>query len=256
MHCVPYAMVPGFSVYYLRGGQGRPVLFVHGMGTNSWVWKHVFLDTPPGAVYYALDLPGHGGSYPAGDGSICGHAAVLLAFMEHLSAQGAVAVGHDMGGLVALEAALRAPSLFSELVLINVPLCFSLPEEMVSEIERAPLRAAEAFLSRAGEGLDDQLRGDLWRLLAQGEGQLFARDVRACLGYGVERLKEWRGRVLHLVSGPSAAAQVSLLTGRVRRLKALGHFPMLEAPTALSSLLKDLLSPLLKPERKRAKKAH
>ena len=54
---------------YERRGSGEPLLLIHGTGSHWRVWEPV-LDTL--AVRHdviAVDLPGHGGSEPAPDGT-------------------------------------------------------------------------------------------------------------------------------------------------------------------------------------------
>src|SRR6266545_1993087 len=107
-----------WSLRYLVGGEGPPLVLVHGWGGAAWN----FADLAPLLVarhrLLIPDLPGHGGSaaLPA--------AATLAAYADAVAAvceaedPGPVDVfGHSLGGAVALRLAVRRPGLVRRLVL-------------------------------------------------------------------------------------------------------------------------------------------
>ena len=57
---------------YVEVGDGPTALFLHGIGTNAYLWRHVISDLAGGHRCIAVDLPLHGQSparddrYPAG----------------------------------------------------------------------------------------------------------------------------------------------------------------------------------------------
>ena len=75
----------------------------------------------PGYRFIVPDLPGFGRSEALQDGehNIEGYAAAMATFMEHLSLQGSIVIGHSMGSIVAAELAKLHPTLMERLVLIN-----------------------------------------------------------------------------------------------------------------------------------------
>lgn len=54
--------IPGFTVAYLEGGQGRPLLLLHGFGADKDNWTRVARYLAPRFHVYAVDLPGYGES--------------------------------------------------------------------------------------------------------------------------------------------------------------------------------------------------
>jgi pimeloyl-ACP methyl ester carboxylesterase len=46
--------------YIDTGGPGRPALFVHGIGTSSYLWRHVIDQLDGQCRCVAVDLPLHG----------------------------------------------------------------------------------------------------------------------------------------------------------------------------------------------------
>ena len=54
--------IPGFKVVYLEGGQGQPLLLLHGFGADKDNWTRVAHYLTPRFHVYAIDLPGYGES--------------------------------------------------------------------------------------------------------------------------------------------------------------------------------------------------
>lgn len=98
------------AVHQLRGGAGRPLLHLHGLGERSPGDVPAHLAPWPGPIW-ALDFTGHGEStVPSGGGYSC---EVLMADVDHVLAHlGAVTVfGRGLGGYVALLIAGARPDL-------------------------------------------------------------------------------------------------------------------------------------------------
>ena len=113
--------VAGARLRYLElgGGDGTPVLLLHGFGAdlNSWMFTQPVLAEGHRAL--ALDLPGHGGSgrdVGAGDGAAL--SAVVEGFLAALDPGPVHLVGHSMGGAIAALLAARRPDLVRSLTLI------------------------------------------------------------------------------------------------------------------------------------------
>jgi pimeloyl-ACP methyl ester carboxylesterase len=112
--------VEGGRVRYLVGGDGPPLVLVHGLGGSATNWCEL---APLLAARHRLvipNLPGHAGSdrIPGVD-SIEPYADRVAAVMEHEGAVPAPLVGHSLGGLVALRLALARPDAVSALVLAS-----------------------------------------------------------------------------------------------------------------------------------------
>jgi len=54
--------IPGYNVVYLEGGQGKPLLLLHGFGADKDNWTRVSRYLTPRFHVYAIDLPGYGES--------------------------------------------------------------------------------------------------------------------------------------------------------------------------------------------------
>ena len=82
------AITASGTVSYLDVGQGRPTVFIHGIITNSLLWRHVISRVASEhRRCIALDLPGHGHTPPAdadADISLTGLAQRVIELCDHL----------------------------------------------------------------------------------------------------------------------------------------------------------------------------
>jgi pimeloyl-ACP methyl ester carboxylesterase len=94
-----------------RRSRRRPLLFIHGELTGSWLWeRYLSYFASRGWEGHALNLRNHYWSQTADSEGTCFDDYVddVLAVLERLGPN-VVAIGHGMGGLLALKAAERHP---------------------------------------------------------------------------------------------------------------------------------------------------
>ena len=103
---------------YFVGGEGPPLILVHGLGGAAANWTELAPLLVPNHRLLVPDLPGHGGSeaLPAVSGlePFADRVAALAAREGMLPAP---VVGHSLGGAVVLRLALRHPDDVSAVVL-------------------------------------------------------------------------------------------------------------------------------------------
>jgi pimeloyl-ACP methyl ester carboxylesterase len=100
------------------GGDGRPMVFVHGTGLCSRMWEPVARRLPPGVVRAVfVDLRGHGATRTPEDVTFTEPDMVgdLDAVAEHLGLRDAWAVAHSMGGATSLLTEAQRPGTFERL---------------------------------------------------------------------------------------------------------------------------------------------
>lgn len=97
------------GLHYLTCGKGRPIILLHGIGANTFVWRYVAPILAKGLSVYIIDLKGHGQSEKPADErySLDDHAGLILEFIRALNLHEVSLVGHSFGGGVALLVALR-----------------------------------------------------------------------------------------------------------------------------------------------------
>src|SRR6266566_3569009 len=114
------AEIKGVRMRYFEGGEGPPLILVHGLGGAAANWTEL---VPLLAMRHRLlvpDLPGHGGStaLPAVAGLEPSADRVALV-AEREGMLPAAVVGHSLGGMVVLRLALRRPDAVASLVLAS-----------------------------------------------------------------------------------------------------------------------------------------
>lgn len=110
-------------------GDRPPVVLVHGTGADATTWDDVGTDLAHRRTTYAVDLRGHGRSGRTERYSIAAMAADLVALLDVLDVGPVDVVGHSLGGLVALRAAVARPGLVRRLVLEDVGMLHPRPSD-------------------------------------------------------------------------------------------------------------------------------
>ncbi len=113
-----FAEVKGVRMRYFLGGEGPPLILVHGLGGAAANWTELVPLLVRRHRLLVPDLPGHGGStaLPAVAGlEPFADRVALVAEREGMLP--APVVGHSLGGMVVLRMALRQPDDVPALVL-------------------------------------------------------------------------------------------------------------------------------------------
>lgn len=112
----------GLRIGYRESGppDGDPLVLVHGWAASSRMWLGTIEHLQSRYRCLALDLPGHGLSEnpPIRWHTVENYAEICRRFRDELALPPAVMIGHSMGGLLALEVAIRDPELYRGLVLV------------------------------------------------------------------------------------------------------------------------------------------
>ena len=105
-------------------------MFLHGSGVSARYWGEQLRALAGSARVVAVDLPGHGESEEAATPGLADYADVTAALIDALGAWPAIAVGHSLGGAVAIALAARRPGDVCGLVLLSA--CAQLPQVSTS----------------------------------------------------------------------------------------------------------------------------
>jgi pimeloyl-ACP methyl ester carboxylesterase len=117
-----YVTVNGYKMHFLVGGNGRPLLLVHGLGSRADDWANLIPQLIDGGHrVYAVDLLGYGKSAQPRDAaySISQQAGMVEGFLDSQHLQHVDLVGWSMGGWIAMRVALQQPERIGRLVLLD-----------------------------------------------------------------------------------------------------------------------------------------
>jgi pimeloyl-ACP methyl ester carboxylesterase len=124
------------DISYIDIGAGPVALFVHGIATNAYLWRHVISALATQRRCIALDLPLHGRSPVTAeqDLSLTALAAGLDDFCETLGLTGVDLVANDTGGAIAQIFAARHPERLATLTLTNCDTAGNMPPESLKPV--------------------------------------------------------------------------------------------------------------------------
>jgi pimeloyl-ACP methyl ester carboxylesterase len=122
---------PNATLSYVDIGSGPTAVFVHGVGTNAYLWRNLIHEVSGARRCVAFDLPLHGRS-PARDDQdfrLSALAALIEEFCDALELTEIDLVAHDTGGALAQIFAARHPERLRTLTLTNCDTHDNLPPE-------------------------------------------------------------------------------------------------------------------------------
>jgi pimeloyl-ACP methyl ester carboxylesterase len=254
--------VGGLSVLD-SGGNGPGVLWVHGYTLDSTVWAPLWSKLP-GWRHLGVDLPGHGRSRPlAHDERLSSLGAEIAAIARELGVRHLV--GLSFGSMIALQAAIAAPSEFLTLTLA-APAIAGGPVDAAAEVRYVQLgelyrefgagpHLTRLWMSspphiftgaRAHPALWEQLRGLVdqhpWSELASGAMQSLTTSVQES-----QDLQRIAADVLVLIGEHdmpafrASAALVHRILPRVAvaEIPGAGHLCLLEEPEVCAARLDE-----------------
>ena len=262
--------VDGRRAYAYTGG--RPfdaslpcVVFLHGALNDHSVWNLLarwFAHHGHGVL--ALDAPGHGRSAGPPLASVEALADWTLALLDAAGVAEAALVGHSLGSLIALEAAVRAPRRVRRLVMIGTAFPMKVSDALLATGHDTPLRAidmvnafslstiaAKPSFPGPGMWLHGSNRVLMQRLQAADPApNLFEHDFRVCDAYanGLQAAAQLRcpvhcilGERDQMTSAKSGRELAAVLRATVQLLPA-GHSLMAEAPDAVLNAVRQALA--------------
>jgi pimeloyl-ACP methyl ester carboxylesterase len=271
-----YLDLHGERVAYRDAGTGEALLLIHGMAGSSATWRAVIPALAKKYRVLAPDLLGHGESTkPRGDYSLGAFAASLRDLLDELGISRATIVGQSLGGGVAMQFTYQHRDYCRRLALISsgglgpdlnwILRILSAPgAELVLPVvaQRAVLNVGNKLGSwLTSVGIQSPRGSEMWSayssLADQQTRQAFLRTLRSVVDYrgqavsalgkihvsqGLPTLLIWgeQDRIIPVAHG--YAAHDAVPGSRLEVLAGVGHFPHVEAPTAVVDILDDFIA--------------
>jgi haloalkane dehalogenase len=150
------------DVAYYDEGSGDPVVFLHGIPTNSYLWRDVIGPIAAERRVIVPDMIGYGNSsmFDGFDRSIRAQEEMITELLSTLDVENPSLVGHDLGGGVFLRYAAHHPDAVDELVLSNSIAYDSWPIQLITDLG-LPETARETGVEELQAMLDDLFRDTL-----------------------------------------------------------------------------------------------
>jgi len=249
-------------------GAGPPILLAHGMWCDAGMFTSLAAELARDHRVLVPDLRGHGRStVPERPWRISDLSDDIVAILDHFEHSAVALAGFSMGGMAAVDFALRYPGRVAQLGLLSTSAAREAPVRrleiaaLARLIERIgpphflPRAAGRAAFSTAHQRSNP---GDFRRwaeTVAAMEPRALVHALRAVAGREdlLDRLGEIRVPTL-IVTGSadqvvaprrSAEMRRRLSLSRLVRLEGAGHAVPVERPEEIAALLRDLTGGIL-----------
>jgi len=165
---------------YIDTGKGDPIVFLHGNGTLSYLWRNVIPHVERLGRCLAPDLIGMGnsGKNPSGSYRFVDHARYLDAWFEVLGLNKKVTlVGHDWGGALGFYWAYRHPEEIKGIVYMETfvqPMSWDQwPKVIVERFQALRSPSGEEMVLRDNIFVEKQLPARVLRGLTEEEMEVY-----------------------------------------------------------------------------------
>jgi len=113
-----YTTIKGLKVHYEVHGTGSPIVLLHGWGTSLRLYDSVIPYLKDNFKVYTLDFPGFGLSEEPEDvWSVYDYADMTEAFLDELSIENPILMGHSFGGRISII--LGAKRTIKKIILVD-----------------------------------------------------------------------------------------------------------------------------------------
>jgi len=251
------------ELYYQSYGSGFPLIVLHGLFGSSDNWQPVAKKLGARFEVLTVDLRNHGRSPHSEEFDYTVMAEDLREFMAQRGFARAHFLGHSMGGKVAMEFALRHPTLVTKLVVVDMaPKVY--PPSHVPLFEATLALELDSFRERgeidkalATKILDTRVRMFLLKNVGRDYSGKFKWKLNLPAIYrnypklkeAIESDRTFDGPVLFVKGGKSDhilaedAARITSLfpKAQVEELARAGHWVHADDPEGLARLLEEFL---------------
>lgn len=110
--------INNLKINYLKKGNGRPIIFLHGWGNNLKTFEYIYDELENDYLIYGIDLPGFGfSSEPLIPYKLDDYVHILKEFIKNENIKNPILVGHSFGGRIILKYCIN--NYVENIILIN-----------------------------------------------------------------------------------------------------------------------------------------
>jgi sigma-B regulation protein RsbQ len=136
----------------VRGSGAEAMVFAHGFGCDQSMWRHVAPAFEADFKTVLFDTVGAGQSdlsayEPEKYANLTGYADDLIELLRELGLARTVFVGHSVSAMIGVLASLKAPDLFSKLILVGPSPCYIDDDDYVGGFGAAQIEELLEFLT-------------------------------------------------------------------------------------------------------------
>ncbi len=206
--------LPGVSIEYLDTGEGEVLLLLHGLGSTKADWDKQIAPFSKKYRLIAPDFRGHGNSSKPKKSleygvTICAEDMKLL--LDELDITKCSVIGFSMGGAVAFEMAIKYPTLFTKMIIVNTAPDFNnlgwFGKKMVWERTLSlKLRGMEPLANKVAKGMfpenkQEHLRQAFYNRAKVNDVNAYYNSFRTLMKWGIgEKIKSIKTLALVVAS--------------------------------------------------------
>ena len=211
--------VGGLRLHYLRAGEGRPVVLIHGMTGSARNWSGNVEALARSAEVYSLDLGnmGRSGRLAGLDAGLAATADRVVVWMDAVGLKQADLAAHSHGGAVAMMLAATHPERVRSLILFGPANPFSrssdgmvrLYSSLTGRLLARSVPLLPSWVHRVALG---RMYGDRRRIRAGClEGYVDGLKVRGTIEHLLEIVRRWHAEMKELEAALPRLAQTPVL---------------------------------------------
>ena len=224
----------------------KSILFIAGAGMDHRLVRAIRLSEVEYNKSLIIDLPGHGESQGSSSNSIESYSQFLMNALMDYDLKDLSLCGHSMGGLVALDMALKHGLAVKELILVNSIYPTRVADALLAKAKAGNGYAADFIIKY---GLHRRMLG-LKNAFSDSDDPVMLDDLEACNNYQLD-LNDLKnigasisiilGNKDRLVDLKAVENFTDMVPSKTYTLNDVGHFTFFEDPAELSKLISNIV---------------
>ncbi|MBD63238.1 MAG: hypothetical protein CMD68_04065 [Gammaproteobacteria bacterium] len=224
----------------------KSILFIAGAGMDHRLVRSLKLSDSEFNKPLIIDLPGHGDSKGSSSNSIEFYSQFLINCLQDLDLNHLSLCGHSMGGLIALDMALKNTLTVQSLIMVNSIYPTRVAEPLLIKAKSSNGGAADFIIKY---GLYKRLLG-IKNAFSEEDDLVMLDDLEACNNYQLD-LNEIKnleipisiilGNKDRLVDLKAVEAFSNVVSCETFTIEESGHFLFFEQPNELSKLISSIV---------------